>query len=142
MMTALFLLPLAMAVLASNPSAVVVFDTQTLSKISYFQTVPGTIHGWCAPVAAMMNYLVFAFVVAYGLLKKKWMLKTVLGLSLTAGCLALLPTLIQSTTKIIPNVFGGIFLLTESLLAYLLLKQNPQAAKKTMSKGPRLDAHR
>lgn len=141
MIAVLLLLPLIVVGIASSPSSVIVFDGQTTTTISYLQTVPGSIHGWCAPVAALLNYLIFGLAVFYALLKKKWALKGIRVLSFVAACIAVMPVLAQTEIKIIPNAFVAIFLLIESLVAHVMAKSSDQSQLKKMPEGARLNRH-
>lgn len=137
----LLVIPLAVVTVVSNPSGVTVFDGETTQMISWLQTVPESTWGWCLPVAALLNYLVFGLAVIYGLRKKQWCLKGIFWISFAALCLASLPLVVQTQIKIIPNVFGLILLGVESVAANLARKNPELFAKKEKPQGKRLERH-
>lgn len=131
--------PLLMVLLASGPAGVTVFDGANTAYYSWHQVVEKSAMGWCAPMAVVMNYAVFGLVVFYLLRKKSWCLKAVFILSFVAACVAALPIVIQSDVKVIPNVFGVILLMAESLVANVLSKKTETQPEKP--KGKRLARH-
>ena len=137
MKAALVLLPLMMVFVASNPSGVMVFDGVTVSYVSWFQTVPESPYGWCAPVAGLVNYVLFGMAILCAVTKKKWCLQGVFGLALGAACIAVLPIIAQPEIKIVPNVMGAILLAAESAIAYMGLKKQEETPEKKY-KGKRL----
>jgi hypothetical protein len=134
----LFILPLLVVAIAVSPSSVLVYDGQTTEYYSWMQPVSGTATGWCAPVAALLNYVLFALAVAYGLLKKQWCVKAIRNVAAAACCIAVLPNLVRTGILVIPNVFGGILLLVDAVVAHLLMK-NPVEDKTVGKKGKRLE---
>ena len=138
LIAALLILPLLVVMVAVGPSGVTVFDGETTRMISWFQMVPESNWGWCAPVAGLMNYVLFVLAVVYALKKKVWCIKGIRGISFAALCLAALPIVIQTEIKIIPNVLGLIFLTAEFFVAQMILKKQ-DAVKETKPKGKRLD---
>jgi len=136
----LALLPLAMVMLASGPSGVTVFDGTNTADFSWLQVVQNSTVGWCAPMAVVMNYVVFALAVVYLVKKKAWCLTGIFYLAFAAACVAVLPIVIQSDIKVIPNVMGAILLMTESLAAKLVMKKQPEEKAKN-NKGRRLERH-
>lgn len=129
--------PLLMVLLASGPAGVTVFDGVNTAYYSWHQVVEKSSMGWCAPMAVVMNYAVFALAVFYLLRKKTWCLKAVFILSFIASCVAALPIVVQSDVKVVPNAFGMILLMAESGVAYVLTKKTEAQTEKP--KGKRLD---
>ena len=135
MKTALIVLPLLVVFVASGPSAVIVFDGQDTSYYSWYQMVSGSSVGWCAPAAAMLNYISFALAVIYCLRKKEWSIKSVFVVSMAAACFAALPVVVQSDVKVVPNVMGMIFLGAHAMVAYMERKAiEAEEAKKLKGK--------
>ena len=137
----LLLFPLLTVLVASGTSGVIVFDGENTAYFSWHQVVEQSSFGWCAPMAVVMNYVVFAFAVVYKLRKKEWCLKGILVLSLAAGCVAALPIVIQSDVKVVPNAMGILLLLCESLVAYFVMKKLPDEKENTKKSGKRLQRH-
>ena len=135
----LALLPLAMVLIASGPSGVTVFDGTNTAYYSWHQMVQKSSFGWCAPMAVVMNYVVFALAVIYLLKKKSWCLTVIYYLAFAAGCVAVLPIVIQSDIKVIPNVMGVIVLMSESLAAKLVMKKLPEEKTGNKNAGRRLE---
>ena len=125
----LFVMPLLTVLVANNPSGVMVFDGETANYYPWLYLVSGSSVGWCAPLAAVLNYAVFALAVFYGLMKKDWSLKAIRNIAAGAGFLAVLPNLIQSDVMVVPNVFGAIALFADAVAAEMLLREI-NAAKK------------
>lgn len=132
----LLVLPLLVVLIASSPSGVTVFDGQTTTVMSWLQTVPESPWGWCAPVAALMNYVLFALAVVYAVSKKAFCLKGIFWIALAAACVAAIPIVVQSDLKIVPNVFGVILLCAQSIAARMAQKngadeneKNPKSAR-------------
>ena len=134
----LYVLPLLVIVIAVDPASVLVYDGVTTTYYSWMQPVSGTMTGWCAPVAVLLNYVLFALAVIQGLTKKQWCVKAIRNVAAAAGCIAVLPNLVRTGTLIIPNVFGGILLLADAVAAHLLLK-NPVDEKSAKKAGKRLE---
>ena len=137
MKIALLMLPLLMVAVASGPAGVTVFDGTNTAYYSWHQVVEKASFGWCAPVAVVMNYVVFVLAMIFFLKKKNWCLTGIFYLAFAAACVAVLPIVIQSDVKVIPNVVGVILLLGETLLAKLMLKKPQEEPAK---KGKRLQA--
>ena len=76
---ALILIPLIAVAIAISPSSVMVFQNQTLTTMSFAEPLEGVDFGWCAPVALILTYVLFAAVVIYALTKKQLVLKIVRG---------------------------------------------------------------
>jgi hypothetical protein len=68
---ALILIPLLAVAIAISPGSVMVFQNQTLTTISFAEPLEGVDFGWCAPVALILTYVLFAAVVIYALTKKQ-----------------------------------------------------------------------
>ena len=133
----LLVLPLVVVMIASNPTSIMVYDGETLTYTSWLQTVPDSTVGWCAPAAVLMNYCLFALAVFYALREKGGCLKAMSLLALAAACVAVMPIMIQSDPKIVPNVFGAIVLGAEGIVARVV--RNRAAGKaKEKSAGPRI----
>lgn len=141
MKIALLVLPLLVVLVASGPSGVTVFDGENTAYYSWHQLVVKSSLGWCAPVAMLLNYCVFALAVVYGLLGKTWSVKGIFGISFAAACIAALPIVVQSDIKVVPNVMGVIFLGAESMAAYLVMKK-AAAEKEAKPRGKRLENRR
>ena len=122
--------PLLVVLVASSPVGVTVFEAQQVTALSWLQTVPESPWGWCAPVAALMNYVVFGLAVCYALIKKPVFLKGIFILAFLAACMAVLPVMLQSEIKIIPNPLGAILLGVESITARIMLKADPAEQEK------------
>ena len=135
----LLLLPLVLVMIASGPSGVTVFDGANTAYYSWHQVVDTASFGWCAPIAVLMNYVVFVLAVIYLLKKKEWCLTGIFYLAFAACCVAVLPVVIQSDVKVIPNVMGAIVLMCESLAAKLVMKKLPEEKAKNKNKGRRLE---
>ena len=126
----LFVMPLLVVLIANGPAGVMVFDGETTTYYSWMQPVSESNVGWCAPVAVLLNYAVFALAVVYGLKKQEWCVKGIRNIAALAGFLAVLPNLIRSDVMVIPNVFGGILLFADAVAAELLLKEIAASQKK------------
>lgn len=137
---ALLVLPLAACTIAATPGSVMVMRDGTAQAVSYMQIVQESAVGWCAPMAAIINYAVFAMAVLYALAKKNGFLKAVFGCAFASMTLAVLPVLARTEPMIVPNVFFALVLLAECVLAGLML-QNSKTGKMTQPAGPRLDVH-
>ena len=129
----LFVLPLLVVLIASAPAGVMVFDGENAAYYSWMQPVSKSAVGWCAPVAALLNYGLFALAVIYGLKKKQWCVHWIRNIAFVAGCIAVLPNLVRADVMVIPNVFGAIALFADAIAAYLLLKADDNDQKKTHS---------
>ena len=133
----LLVLPLVVVMIASNPTSIMVYDGETLTYTSWLETVPNSNVGWCAPAAVLMNYGLFALAVFYALREKEGCLKAMSLLALAAACLAVMPIMVQSDLKIVPNVFGAIVLGAEGIVARVV--RNTSAGKeKEKSVGSRI----
>ena len=137
----LLALPLAVVAVTFGSSGATMYDGETVQQISWFQTVPEAAYGWCLPVAAILNYIVFALAVVYGLGKKQWCLKGIFWFSFAALCLASLPIVAQTEIKIVPNVLGLLLLGAESLASHFVRKNPALASKNAEPQGKRLERH-
>ncbi len=138
---ALTALPLMMVFVTSNPAGVTVFDGQTTQMMSWLQLVPEYPWSWCAPVAALANYVIFALAVIYAVAKKEWCVKGITVLAGAAACIAVLPIIAQSEVKIVPSVFGAIILCAQWAVAYFALKKSTEEKKISKPKGKKLKKH-
>jgi hypothetical protein len=130
----LFVLPLLVVLIANGAKGVMMFDGEEVTYYPWIQPLSESAVGWCAPVAALMNYVLFALAVVYGLKKKEWSVKGIRNIALIAGTLAVLPNLIRSDVMVVPNVFGAITLFADALVAHILGKD--------LAKGEKTDAPR
>ena len=117
----LLAMPLLVVLIASSSTGVMVFDGERMTYFSWMEIVPGSDLGWCAPVAALMNYVLFGLAVVYALFGKAFCLRSIFLLSLAAACIAVLPIVVQGDVKIIPNAFGAIFLCAQCIAARVVL---------------------
>ena len=137
---ALILIPLIAVAIAISPGSVMVFQNQTLTTMSFAEPLEGVDFGWCAPVALILTYVLFAAVVIYALTKKQPVLKIVRGVGFVAMSLVALPILARSEVLIVPNAFVGMLLAAHWLISHFTLRSmNPKQEEKP--KGKRLKAH-
>ncbi len=136
LIAALLILPLLMVAVASGPAGVMVFDGENIAYYSWHQVVEKSTLGWCAPMAVVMNYVVFVLAMVYVLKKKSWCLTGIFYIAFAAGCVAVLPIVVQSDIKVVPNVAGVILLMAESLVAKVMMRKKPEEPAKN---GKRLD---
>ena len=134
----LFVLPLLVVLIANGAKGVMMFDGEEVTYYPWIQPLSESAVGWCAPVAALMNYVLFALAVVYGLKKKEWSVKGIRNIALIAGTLAVLPNLIRSDVMVVPNVFGAITLFADALVAHILVKDLAKGEKKD---SPRKTRH-
>ena len=134
----LFVLPLLVVLIANGAKGVMMFDGEEVTYYPWIQPLSESAVGWCAPVAALMNYVLFALAVVYGLKKKEWSVKGIRNIALIAGTLAVLPNLIRSDVMVVPNVFGAITLFADALVAHILVKD---LAKGEKADSPRKTRH-
>ena len=132
---ALILIPLIAVAIAISPDSVMVFQDQTLITMSFAEPYEGVDFGWCAPVALILTYLLFAAVVIYALTKKQFVLKIVRGVAFVAMSLVALPILARSEILIVPNAFVGILLAAHWLISHFTLRgMNPKKEEKPEGK--------
>ena len=137
---ALILIPLIAVAIAISPGSVMVFQNQTLTTMSFAEPLEGVDFGWCAPVALILTYVLFAAVVIYALTKKQLVLKIVRGVGFVAMSLVALPIIARSEVLIVPNAFVGMLLAAHWLISHFTLRSmNPKQEEKP--KGKRLKAH-
>lgn len=137
---ALILIPLIAVAIAISPGSVMVFQNQTLTTISFAEPLEGVDFGWCAPVALILTYVLFAAVVIYALTKKQPVLRIVRGVGFVAMSLVALPIIVRSEVLIVPNAFVGMLLAAHWLISHFTLRSmNPKQEEKP--KGKRLKAH-
>ena len=137
---ALILIPLIAVAIAISPGSVMVFQNQTLTTISFAEPLEGVDFGWCAPVALILTYVLFAAVVIYALTKKQPVLRIVRGVGFVAMTLVALPIIVRSEVLIVPNAFVGMLLAAHWLISHFTLRSmNPKQEEKP--KGKRLKAH-
>ena len=131
----LLVIPLLVVLLAVRPDSVTIVGESGVSTASFLTLVEISSVGWCAPVAALMNYGLFAAAVLLCLLKKEIWLKISFGLSFVAMCIAVLPIVVNSSPKIVPNVFVAILLGGQCLASRKLMKPVKEPPK---AEGKRL----
>ena len=137
---ALILIPLIAVAIAISPGSVMVFQNQTLTTMSFAEPLEGVDFGWCAPVALILTYVLFAAVVIYALTKKQLVLKIVRGVGFVAMSMVALPILARNEVLIVPNAFVGMLLAAHWLISHFTLRSmNPKQEEKP--KGKRLKAH-
>ena len=137
---ALILIPLIAVAIAISPGSVMVFQNQTLTTMSFAEPLEEVDFGWCAPVALILTYVLFAAVVIYALTKKQTVLKIVRGVGFVAMTLVALPIIVRSEVLIVPNAFVGMLLAAHWLISHFTLRSmNPKQEEKP--KGKRLKAH-
>ena len=130
--------PILTVFVASAPNGVMVFDGTEVVYQAWMQTVAQSSVGWCAPVAALLNYVLFGLAVIYLIAKKTWSLKPIFYLAVAATCIASLPVVSQGDVKVIPSALGIIFLAAEAITAAIVIKKE-QAAQQNAPKGKRLE---
>ena len=130
--------PLLTVLVVSNPTSVTVFDGENTWYLSWMTLLSDSAWGWCAPVAGIANYLLFGLAVLYLVTKKQSWLKAIFFVGFAAVCIAVLPIVVQSEVKIVPNVLGVLLIAAEAVAAYLTgnRKQEQNEAK---PKGKRLE---
>ena len=130
--------PLMTVFVTSSPDGVMFFDGTAATYSNWLQPAVQSGMAWCAPVAALLNYLVFGLAVIYLVTKKSWGLNAIFYLALVATCIASLPVVSPGAVKIVPNVMGIIFLAAECITAALINK-NEQKNDDQKPKGKRLE---
>ena len=133
----LFVLPLLVILIANGAKGVMMFDGTAVTYYPWIQPLSESGVGWCAPVAALLNYVLFVLAVIYGLKKKEWCVKGIRTIAIIAGTLAVLPNLIRSDVMVVPNVFGAITLFADALAAQILLKDLAKGEKTESPGKPR-----
>ena len=137
-MILLLLIPLIVVGIALSPRSVTVFDGETVRKISFYTTVPESPGGWCAPVAALLNYGLFGAAVLFAVTKKKLFLKACFGLSFVTLFVSMLPVIVQNKLHIVPSALVGILFAVQCGLSFMMLRKPEDQASKEQD-GPRLD---
>ena len=130
--------PLMTVFVTSSPDGVMFFDGTAVTYSSWLQPAVQSGMAWCAPVAALLNDLVFGLVVIYLVAKKSWGVNAIFYMALAATCIASLPVVASGDMKIVPNVMGIILLAAECITAALVNK-NEQKADPQKPKGKRLE---
>ena len=135
---ALLLIPLMVVGIAISPNSVTVIRGEELTYTTFAEAVSGSYVGWCAPVALLATYALFAMAVIYGITKKQYWLKGIRGVSFVAACLVACPVLVQGgEVMVVPNVLAAILLLGLWLAAHMALK-NKDLQKTEAPTGRRL----
>lgn len=128
---ALILLPLMVTAIAVSPTSVTVIDIEGVSTTSFVDPIEESMVGWCAPVAALLNYGIFALAVLHCITRKEIWLKGIFGVSFAAMLLTALPVVVEGTPKVVPNVLVIILFAVQCLLVHILRKgaSAPETAK-------------
>ncbi len=135
----LILIPLIAVGIAISPDSVMVIQDQTMTTMSFAQPYEGADFGWCAPVALILTYVLFAAVVIYAITKKQLLLKIVRGIAFVGMSLVALPIIAKSEILIVPNAFVGLLLAAQWVISHFALRSmNPKKEEKP--KGKRLSA--
>ena len=134
----LILLPIMAVGLATTTDSVMVFDSVagTTEYYSYFEPLTVGSLQMLTPLAGVLGLASGILAGIYLAAKKGWCLKVIVGTAFCSATVAVLPILLQSDVKIIPNVGVPIFMMVECLVAYLMMKMPAQQEKK---QAPRLD---
>ena len=132
----LLIVPLVTVLVISNPSGVTIFDGEHTWYLSWMTVVSDSAWGWCAPVAGLCNYVLFGLALLYLVTKKQAWLRAIFGVGFAAVCIAVMPIVVQSEVKIVPNVLGVLLLAAETVMAYVILKRPAEGEQK---KGQRLE---
>ena len=121
----LILLPVLAVGLATTADSVTVFDsaTGTLAYFSYFDLLPYGALQLITPLAAGLSILTGILAAVYLGKKSQKCLKGVMILSMAAAIVAVVPILLPSDVKIVPNVGLPVFMLLEYAFAYYQYKQ-------------------
>lgn len=135
---ALILIPLIAVAIAVSPASVMVVRDQEALSMSFAQILEDVPFGWCAPVALILTYVLFAAVVIYALNKKQFVLKLIRGIAFTAMFLVGLPIIARGDVLIVPNAFVGLLLAAQWGLSHYALKHMDQK-KEDKPAGKRLN---
>ena len=133
----LVIFPLMTVFVTSSPDGVMFFDGTAVTYSSWLQPAVQSGMAWCAPVAALLNYLVFGLAVIYLVTKKSWSVNASFYLALIATCIASVPVVTPGAVKIVPNVLGIILLGVQTVTAAVLNKKE-QKGQMNNSSGERL----
>lgn len=133
----MYVLPLLVVFVALSPSGVTVFDGENTVSYTWFQPVTNSSVGWCATVSGLLNYVLFALAVVYGLTKKTWCVRGIRNVAFVAGCIAAAPNLVRADIMVLPNVFGALLLLADAAVAFTILK-DPLAEETARLPGKQL----
>ena len=136
----LAIIPLMTVFVTSSPDGVMFFDGTAVTYSNWLQPAIQSGMAWCAPVASVLNYLVFGLAVIYLVTKKSKSVKAIFYLALVATCIASLPVVSSGDVKIVPNVLGIILLGVECIIAAVLNKKE-QDSQDNAPKGERLARH-
>lgn len=128
MKSILILLPILAVGLATTADSVTVFDSATgkLEYFSYFDLLPYGALQLITPLAAGLSILTGILAAVYLGKKSQKCLKGVMILSMAAAIVAVVPILLPSDVKIVPNVGLPIFMLLEYAAAYYQQKQTEE----------------
>lgn len=135
----LVLMPVLAVGLATTKDSVLVYHPTwcMMQAYSYFDLLPVGVLQSVTPLAAVLCVLVGGFAIGFVITGKKWCINAVKIIAFSAACLAVLPVLLPSDTKVLPNVGVPIFMMVEFVLAHIMGKMEPGKTKK---QGPRLSA--
>ena len=136
----LILLPILAVGLATTKDSVIAFDAAAgiTEYYSYFDLIPGSDLQMLPPVAALLSAVCGICAAIYMARKKESMLKNMVGASFAAATVAVIPVLVQSRLKVVPNVGLPILMIVECLVAYHFLKNSEKPEEK--KKAPKLKA--
>ena len=136
----LILLPVLAVGLATTADSVIVFNSETgvTEYFSYFASEPAAQVQMLLPVAAMLCLASGICGAVYLVKKKEWSLKAILWTSLLAACAASVPTVMQGTVKVVPNVGLPIFMIINWLAAGHIQKNSDKSEEKKTGSGKRL----
>ena len=123
---ALVLLPLLVVLVVIDPASVTVIGEQEVNYVSFMHPVEESSVGWCAPVAALLNYVLFGMAVLHLLTGKEVWLKGIFGLAFAAATIAALPVIVNTVPKVVPSVLAAILLGTHCIVAKVLLRPEQQ----------------
>lgn len=135
----LFVLPLLVVFVASSASGLLVYDGENTTQSTWFYLVETSPVGWCAALAGLLNYVLFALAVIQKFVKKSWCVKGIRNIACIAGSLVVLPNMVSADVMVLPNVFGALFLFADAIAAHFVLKSHTEKKDKNPN-GKRLNA--
>ena len=91
----LFTLPLLVVFVASSASGLLVYDGENTTQSTWFYLVETSPVGWCAALAGLLNYVLFALAVIRGFVKKSWCVKGIRNIACIAGSLVVIPNMFR-----------------------------------------------
>lgn len=129
---ALFLLPVFAVGMAMQPNSVLMFDpgTEKTTVCSYFSLLPEGTFQISTVLAGLLASISGGLALVFLTAKKKSVLKPIIALAMASSIFSVLPVLLPTTIKILPNVAMPILLLAQAVVAYYCGKEPKEAAKK------------